>query len=291
MPAMIHVDNGSGFKAQMHTDEATGFFARLGITPMFALPYNARAKVVERFFKTLEESFGRRWWSYCGYSMDPEAKDALLKKFEKDPSALPTLEQYKEGLRSWLVGYHQGEHPEVKGKSRGEVWAESFVRTPLGPGEGLWWPREERVVNRQAVSLKGREYKHTALAPYNKTALRDGKVWVEYDVNDDRSVRVLTPDGRWICDALLVHRRAALKTSVLEDVRANREKGALKRLEVHVQEVKDRAAVMVDAAQSLLAIEDQTGEVSLLADELARGEIGVSKTSPDELDLDIWGDD
>lgn len=291
VPAMIHVDNGSGFKAQMHTDEAKGLFARLGITPMFALPYNARSKIVERFFGTLERSFGKRWPSYCGEDMDEEARAALLKRFEQDPSAMPTLEQYKEELRAWLVGYHHEEHPEVKGRSRAEVWADSFVRTPLGPGAGLWWPREERVVNRQTVNLRGREYKHVDLAPYNKTALRDGKVWVEYDVTDDRSVRVLTKEGRWICDAKLVERRAALKSSVLEDVRAKREREALKRLEVHAQEIRDRAALVTDAGQSLRAIEDDTGEVSRLAEELARGAIGHNQRPADEPELDIWSND
>jgi hypothetical protein len=141
------------------------------------------------------------------------------------------------------------------------------------------------------VMLDGRTYKHPALDAYTKTDLRDGRVWVEYDVHDDRSVRVLQLDGRWICDASLVVRRPALSPSRVEDGAVKREAAALKRLEAHAQEIRDRAALTVDAAQSLDAIEAQTGEVSLLALELARGEIGALAPRPEALELDIWGAD
>lgn len=291
VPAMIHVDNGSGYAAQLHTDEATGFFARLGISPMWALPYNARAKPVERFFRSFEESFGRRWPSYCGYSMDEEAKHDLLQQYKKDLSALPSLDQYKDGLVAWIAGYHREEHPEVRGQSRAQVWAESFVASAPESDATLWWPRVERIVDRRTVRLDGREYRHPALAAWNKTDLRPGTVWVEYDVHDDRTVRVLTPEGRWICDAELVQRRGYVTASRIEDARALRERQQVARLEARVQEVKDRAALTVDAAQSLLAIEDMTGEVSLLAEEMARGEIGVSAPLGDDMTLDIWGDE
>ncbi|WP_295586085.1 Mu transposase C-terminal domain-containing protein [uncultured Lamprocystis sp.] len=291
VPAFLHIDNGSGFKAQIQTDEATGFFARLGITPMFALPYNARSKIVERFFRTLEDSFGKRWPSYCGRDRDDEARADLLKRFKRDPSALPTVDQYKEGLAAWIAGYEAEAHPEERAMSKTQVWAQSFVASPPGPGEGLWWPRVERVVNRRRVMLDGRTYKHPALDAYTKTDLRDGRVWVEYDVHDDRSVRVLQKDGRWICDASLVVRRPALSPSRVEDGAVKREAAALKRLEAHAQEIRDRAALTVDAAQTLDAIEAQTGEVSLLALELARGEIGALAPQPEALELDIWGAD
>jgi putative transposase len=289
VPPMIHVDNGSGFKAQIHTDEAIGFLARWGITSMFALPYNARSKIVERFFGTLEGSFGKRWPSYCGDDMDEEARAAILKRFKKDPAALPSVEQYKEALAGWLDGYHREEHPEIKGKSRAQVWAEELKANPPGPGAGLWWPRVERTVNRRRVELDGRFYRHSALDAFNKTDLRDGKVWVEYDVHDDATVRVLTKEGRWICDAELAHKKPAIPASRVVEAELKSERAKVKRLESHIQEVHDRAALVTDAGQSLRAIEDATGEVSRLAEELARGAIGGPRAAPtDEPELDIW---
>lgn len=294
IPAMIHVDNGSGYAAQIHTDEATGLFARLGISVMNALPYNARAKPVERYFRTMEESFGRRWPSYCGYSMDEEAKHALLKRYKAgDWEALPTLDQYLDGLRAWIAGYEAEEHPECPGKTRRQVWDETFEAHPPEGGAALWWPRVERIVNRRSIALDGREYRHPALAAFNKTDLRDGKVLVEYDIHDDAMVRVLTPDGRWICDAELVRRRDYVSASRIEDARAERTRAQTKRLELQLQEVRDRAALTVDAADRLRAIDHDTGEVSALTHELAQGRIGhdAAPAGTDEPELDIWGDE
>jgi putative transposase len=62
-PKVAYLDNGKAFKAKVFTDknvdfEEAGFygmFARLGIEAMFAWPYNAQSKVVERFFGTFNE--------------------------------------------------------------------------------------------------------------------------------------------------------------------------------------------------------------------------------------------
>lgn len=37
----------------------TGIYEKLGIKPVYATPYNARAKVIERFFLDFQESFLR----------------------------------------------------------------------------------------------------------------------------------------------------------------------------------------------------------------------------------------
>ena len=291
IPAMVHVDNGSGYAAQVHTDEATGLLTRLGITPMFALPYNAKAKPVERFFKTMEDSFGTRWPSYCGYRHDPEALDGVLKLYKKGQrDLLPSAEQWKEGFVRWLAGYHNEEHPEVRGRSHNEVWAESCERH-APKGEALFWPREERVVSRRSVWIDNRRYTDPALAAWNKTELRPGKVLVEYDIHDDAKVRVLAPDGRWICDAELVQRRGYVTSSRIEDARAKREREALKRLELHAKEVRDRAASLVDAGEQLRQIEDATGEVSALDAELeGTPQLGHDGTEDDAPVIDIWSE-
>lgn len=291
VPAMVHIDNGSGYQAQLWTEEATGLLGRLGISPMNALPYNARAKPVERFFLTLEMSYGKRWDSYCGKDQDPEHLANVLAAHKRGERMLPTADQWIEGFQRWLVGYHSEQHPEVPGRTRAQVWAETFEASPPAPTASLFWPRVERIVDRQEIRLDGRLYKHPALAAWNKTDLRSGQVWVEYDIHDDRRVRVLAPDGRWICDAELKRRRDYVTPDRIEAAREKRRQAQERRLELHLLEVRDRAALTVDAAQALDAIEDQTGEITLLEAELSRGEIGHDTPAPDEPELDIWSDD
>lgn len=50
IPSMLYVDNGSGYKAKMMTDECCGVYAQFDIEVIFAIPGNARAKWIERFF-------------------------------------------------------------------------------------------------------------------------------------------------------------------------------------------------------------------------------------------------
>ncbi|WP_141235679.1 DDE-type integrase/transposase/recombinase, partial [Pseudoalteromonas sp. NBT06-2] len=63
VPAMVYIDNGSGFKSKMMNDKTSGFYAQFEIEPIFAIPGNARAKWIERFFKHMEERVGRRFES------------------------------------------------------------------------------------------------------------------------------------------------------------------------------------------------------------------------------------
>lgn len=57
IPKVVYQDNGKAFRAKYFTDDkgftALGFqglYLKLGIETVFARPYNARAKVIERFF-------------------------------------------------------------------------------------------------------------------------------------------------------------------------------------------------------------------------------------------------
>ena len=76
IPKIVYQDNGRAFKAKyfINTDfKETGFegiYAKLGIKTVFARPYNARAKVIERFFKEFQESFEKLLPTYSGSSIE-----------------------------------------------------------------------------------------------------------------------------------------------------------------------------------------------------------------------------
>ena len=62
IPKVIYQDNGRAFRAKYFTDDKGftelgfhGLYSKLGIETVFAKPYNARAKVIERFFKEFQE--------------------------------------------------------------------------------------------------------------------------------------------------------------------------------------------------------------------------------------------
>lgn len=64
IPEYVYQDNGRAFKSKFFNGDDkfeelgfTGVYKKLGITLVYATPYNARAKVIERFFLDFQESF------------------------------------------------------------------------------------------------------------------------------------------------------------------------------------------------------------------------------------------
>ena len=88
IPSYIYQDNGRAFKSRFFNGDKnfeelgfTGIYEKLGITPVYAMPYNARAKVIERFFLDFQEGFEKLIPSYIGTSIDN--KPAYIKRNEK----------------------------------------------------------------------------------------------------------------------------------------------------------------------------------------------------------------
>lgn len=58
IPKVVYQDNGRAFRAKYFTDDRgftelgfQGLYSKLGIETVFARPYNAKAKVIEKFLK------------------------------------------------------------------------------------------------------------------------------------------------------------------------------------------------------------------------------------------------
>ncbi len=84
----VYQDNGRAFRAKYFTDDKgftelgfNGLYSKLGIETVFAKPYNARAKVIERFFKEFQEGFEKLLPSYVGSAI--QNKPAYLMRNEK----------------------------------------------------------------------------------------------------------------------------------------------------------------------------------------------------------------
>ncbi len=92
VPKIIYQDNGRAFRAKYFTNDKgfnelgfQGLYSKLGIETVFARPYNARAKVIERFFKEFQEGFEKLMPSYVGSNI--ANKPAYLMRNEKLHSA------------------------------------------------------------------------------------------------------------------------------------------------------------------------------------------------------------
>jgi len=159
-PAHLYIDNGKDYQAALKASQRSedrgqksageerlseedrkrldNVATQLGCRVHFAIPYNARAKLIERMFGTLCAHFSKLWDSYRGSNPTtrPETADAAW----NHPESLPTLEQFSAAFAQWLAAiYHQtpGQGEILKGKSPLEVRAAAGIplRAALEPLE------------------------------------------------------------------------------------------------------------------------------------------------------------
>ena len=104
-----------------------GIYEKLGITTIFANPYNARTKVIERFFKEFQEGFEKLPPSYIGSSI--QNKPAYMMRNEKLHKSwhndyIPTIEETIKMIDMWLCFKNSQPCPNVPNKTIAEVLAE-----------------------------------------------------------------------------------------------------------------------------------------------------------------------
>ncbi len=205
-PKVIYIDNGKAFRARYFTGtnnlEETGLyglFARLGIVPVFAQPYNARAKTIERWFREFTETFERLIPSFVGSSI--QDKPAYLLRNEKFHKSIhkeyiPTIEEAIQLIESWLEFEYSQPCPHVKDKTKKEVLIE-------GRGEGVEIDElddlmmEEKIANisRNGIRFLKAEYWDEALY-----GIRDNVI-IKYSLFDLSYIKVYDKKGRFLCVA------------------------------------------------------------------------------------------
>ena len=130
VPEYVYQDNGRAFKSKFFNGDSkfeelgfTGIYEKLGITPVYATPYNARAKVIERFFLDFQESFEKLMPSYIGTSIDN--KPAYMNRNEKlhkqihaqKANFVPNIEQALILIKEWLKFKHSQPCPNNRNKT------------------------------------------------------------------------------------------------------------------------------------------------------------------------------
>jgi len=256
VPAMIHVDPGSGFKNKLIDDEVTGFLQRFAIQSMHALPGNAKGKgLVEGLFHWFEERLGKTFEAYCGHCRTDDALSRLEFKIRKGQIRIPTYTEYREAVAKWVEWHNNTPKKALGGKSPAELWGE-LKQVPLhcDPHE-LVWPQAKRTVRRGWVQLFNRTYGHETLPSFNGK-----RVVVQYNLKDESCVFIRDEDQRFICEAKLVSKQDALGESRQDDLIQNRLKGQIKRHEKHIEEAERRSRPVIEHTDTLAAMEDLSGQ-------------------------------
>jgi len=277
IPQKAYLDNGRAFRGQhfkgsRNFDEEgfEGLYARLGIGVSHAIPYNAKAKPIERFFESFGELERLLYPVYTGTSIENKPprmhrnekmhREVHAKVFGEDCAI--TMEQAHMAVAMWFDEYSN--RPSRSEHLNGATPQEVFL-AGRGPGVDpeqlafLMMKIENKQIRRAQITHRGKIFRHDAL--YGQ----DRKATIRYDLQDETNILVYNPDGSFLCSAPLatkVDRMASLLGDEAEAVLSGEmgNKRALEKqttttaraiLEQHVLNEHRRQLATIGAMQAL----------------------------------------
>lgn len=193
IPNGVRLDNGKDYKARdmfypegryivSDEDEKKIFnslASNLQIDVTYAIPYNAKAKPIERVFNTFEEQLGKKYPSYAGSNAKKRPED--LK--ELDIMDVITLEEFIKQHNQYVYEiYNKTEHSgdAMFGKSPNQAYADEPFTIRRASKEVLYFSlmriKGQRTVHRNGITFKGIHF-------YNENCImyKDQKVTARYD--------------------------------------------------------------------------------------------------------------
>lgn len=206
IPKVVYQDNGRAFRAKYFTDDRgfselgfNGLYSKLGIETVFARPYNARAKVIERFFKEFQEGFEKLLPSYIGSSINN--KPAYMMRNEKFHKSLhnefiPTIEETIKMIDMWLNFKNSQPCPNASNKTIAEVLAERKRQNiDINTLDDLMLATEVKTIQRNGIRFLNCDYFDERLYGFKS------KVLIKYNLFDLTKIKVFTPKGEYLCTA------------------------------------------------------------------------------------------
>ena len=204
IPKVVYQDNGRAFRAKYFTDNKgftelgfQGLYSKLGIETVFARPYNARAKIIERFFKEFQEGFEKLLPSYIGSSIqDKPAYMMRNEKFHKNlhNGFIPTIEETIKMIDMWLSFKNSQPCPNSSDKTIAEVLSER-KRQNINTLNDLMLATEVKTIQRNGIKFLNCDYFDERLYGFKS------KVLIKYNLFDLTNIKVYTPKGEYLCTA------------------------------------------------------------------------------------------
>ena len=210
LPGSVYLDNGAAFKNKffdgdpnINLEDFAGLYARLGVSVSHSLPYVARTKIIERWWRDFDQQCAVAAPSYVG--RDIAHKPAHLRLGEtwarvqhKKEDWVPTVEDVKRMVIGYARWKAQQPHPTRPGTTPLAVFM-------AGRGPGFDTGELERLsrqfLYRQVVhpkrcrfAIRGVEFESDALHGINM------KLTAYYSYSDVAQVYVYD-NGRYVCTA------------------------------------------------------------------------------------------
>lgn len=217
VPKKIYTDNGKAYTSKVlkGTEELDGIYASLGVEVSHALPYNAQAKHIERWFVDFKESFTKDFLTYKGGNVieRPEhMKSFAMKKLER--GAILEQEELEQEIERFIekknhyyyalrraagLKAHRGRG--MNGKTPLEVFEEEnpvSKRVMLSEEKLrlLFLYEETRTIQQNGIEYLGNTYTNELLYFHHTE-----KVKIKYDPHNLDYIYVYLDTGEYLCKA------------------------------------------------------------------------------------------
>lgn len=206
IPERVLLDNGADYTTRdlFNKKFALSLANEMCIAVTNATPYNAKAKLIERFFNTLEYTYCIHLPSYFG--ADPQRRPERLKKASdqlKD-EAMP-FSEFSDYIATVIGQYNNTVHSGDSMDSKTPCQAfKDFVVHPIQTAVpsmlAMYFKRTSRLitVGRNGVRVPELQtyYDSELLLTYQKE-----KIYVRYNTDDVRQVYCFSEDDEFICIA------------------------------------------------------------------------------------------
>ncbi len=235
LPQFVYLDNGKAFRSKLFNEkweehdlavELGGIFPRLGIGVSFAQKYNARSKIIERFFLTMQEQFERFISTFRGASIaDKPAtlmrNETWVKKMFEGKA--PTVEETMQMITFYIRHiYGETPHTGIGNRKPYEVFSQAELPeeriVTADKLNFLMLSAERKRVRSEGIRLNHMLYWHDALVDHI------GKpVVIRYDYSDARWILIFTQQDQFICQAELRRAQHPFIQLVKDDPIAHKE--------------------------------------------------------------------
>jgi putative transposase len=215
LPKYVYLDNGKAFRANLFHErweehdlnkELGGIFPRLNIGVRFAESYNAKAKIIERFFKTFQEQFERFITTFRGASIDD--KPSVLHRNEVWAKKLyagkpPTIEETMQMI-AFYVRFCYGEtpHTSLNRRTPYEVFSAARIvesrQIEISRLNFLMMAMERKNIRAEGIRLDKKVYWHRELVNHVGQPCI-----IRFDYSDARWIVVYDKNDVFICQAAL----------------------------------------------------------------------------------------
>jgi putative transposase len=253
IPQIVYLDNGKAFKSRFFTqtdpdfEDMRGIYARLGrfnggkgTALVLATPYNARAKVIERFFLTFRLQFETLMHSFCGGSIkDKPAWHQRNEKFHRSMHErrtggyIPDIREAAWHLSLFFEWYGRQPHDGLGGKCPLDV-----LDAGRGPGvdiaeldQEFLWPQKVHP-SRCRVRLFNIDYESDCLYGWGEDVI------ARYDCADLSKIYLYSLDGAKLGEALPVEALNPIARLLGDQVSVDQVKKEIKRQRSLAKETK-----------------------------------------------------